>query len=123
WRPACRQALEQVELCERGVLELVDEDVANPRIEREGKVRRLLHSPERAQGAKGILDVIGSLLLLKNDVQLCDGERQHIEQRFHNLPLLVVVGDGWKRPYRFELLAKARILGELAQQGLHARLQ
>ena len=89
--PAGGQSLEQFELRVRGVLELVDQDVLDARVEREQEVGRLLGRAERAHRGLRHLGEVGLAVLGEHHLQVRGGERQELEDRAERLPLLVGV--------------------------------
>ena len=110
--PPAGQALQQVELTERGVLELVDQDVLQAIVEREREIGRLVGGAERTQRAQSDLDVVRLALRLKHDLQLGDGCGQQLEQRFEHAPLLVAVDRVGQRSQRGEVFAQPLIAAE-----------
>src|SRR5262249_56171699 len=89
--PARSQPGEELELRERGVLELVDQDVRNLLVEREQQVARVVDRAERLERAVRELGEVGLAALAEQHLELRDGRLEERENRFQRLPLPVVV--------------------------------
>ena len=104
--PARGQSFDQFELRVRGVLELVDQDVLDARVEREQEVGRLLRRAERAHRGLRHLGEVGLAVLGEHQLQVRGGARQELEDRAERLPLLVGVALLGHAQERFERLAQ-----------------
>src|SRR6266702_1149152 len=89
--PAGSQLGEELELRERGVLELVDQDVRDLLVEREQQVARVVDRAERLERAVGELGEVSLAALAEQHLEVRDGGLEKREDRFQRLPLPVVV--------------------------------
>ncbi len=115
--PAGSQLGEELELRERGVLELVDQDVRDLLVEREQQVARVVDRAERLERAVSELGEVSLAALAEQHLEVRDGGLEKREDRFQRLPLPVVVfrrrhvAEGEKR------LAQARDARQLGRRG------
>src|SRR5438445_13379504 len=84
--PSGGEPLEQLPLRDRGVLELVDQDVADAVVEREEQVARRLGRAEGAHGALRELGEVGLAELGEDDLELLHRERTYEDYRIQNYP-------------------------------------
>jgi len=89
--PAGSQLGEELELRERGVLELVDQDVRDLLVEREQQVARVVDRAERLERAVSELGEVSVAALAEQHLEVRDGGLEKREDRFQRLPLPVVV--------------------------------
>src|SRR5206468_3100128 len=111
--PAGSQLGEELKLRERGVLELVDQDVRDLLVEREQQVARVVDRAERGERAVRELGEVGLAALAEQHLEVRDGGLEKRKDRFQRLPLPVVVlrrRHVVERPERF---AQARDADEL----------
>src|SRR5881296_3151374 len=111
--PAGSQLGEELELRERGVLELVDQDVRDLLVEREQQVARVVDRAERLERAVSELGEVGLAALAEQHLELRDRGLEKREDRFQRLPLPVVVLRRRHVVERPERLAQARDADEL----------
>jgi hypothetical protein len=78
-RPARGQLLEQREVTVRGVLELVDQYVADAVIQRQGEIGRGVFTPERLACRVGDLRVVHLTALGEHQSQACRGDGQDLQ--------------------------------------------
>src|SRR5882762_10514338 len=115
--PSGSQLGEELELRERRVLELVDQDVRDLLVEREQQVARVVDRAERLERAVRELGEVGLAALAEQHLEVRDGGLEQREDRFQRLPLPVVVFrrrhvvDGPQR------LAQARDLLQVLRRG------
>src|SRR5690606_29345111 len=89
--PPRREDLEQSKLPVRRVLELVDEDVPDPVVEREQQIRWRVVAAERFARRERDLDEIDDLALGEDDAKLRRRAAQHEPEIRERTPLLVRV--------------------------------
>jgi hypothetical protein len=120
--PARRQTLQQVELAERRVLELVDQDVLQSVVERECEIGRVVGRTERAQRAQRDFDIVRLALRLEHELQLRHCRGQQLEQCFERAPLILAVERVRQCTQRREIFQQALVGRDGAQQREHAAL-
>ncbi len=115
-RPALGELLQQREVTVRGVLELVDQDVADAVIERQREIGGRFVGAERLARRVGDLGVVDPGTLGEHHAQARGGDRQHVEQRIEHLPLALGVG-GLRQPGNAgERLAQGACADEIVEQ-------
>ena len=115
--PAGSQLGEELELRERGVLELVDQDVRDLLVEREQEVARVVDRAERRERAVRELGEVGLAALPEQHLEVRDGGLEQREDRFQRLPLPVVVFRRRHVAEGEERLAQARDAHQLLRRG------
>ena len=91
---------------DRGVLELVDQDVADAVVEREEQVARRVGRAEGAHGALRELGEVGLAALGEDHLELRHREGKHADDRIQNFPLRVAVALGRHAEERLQGPAK-----------------
>ena len=87
--PSCGQTAQEIVLCIRGILEFIDQDMAKSTVELQ---QQFFRSHGRSEGlVRRISDFnkIDLPLLTKSLLQFSDRQRQQIDQRFQDQPLLL----------------------------------
>src|SRR5262249_50251258 len=115
--PAGGELGEELELRERGVLELVDQDMRDLLVEREQQVARVVDRAECLERAVRELGEIGLAALAEQNLELRDRGLEKREDRFERLPLPVVVLRGRDAPEGNQRLAQPRDRNELFRRG------
>ena len=117
--PLGGQAPEDLVLRGGGVLELVDEQVFDPGVERLGERGGRLRQPQGEHGGHGDFGVVGLAPGLKEQLQFGCGPLQHLKNGGDDLPLRVGQFGGWQRfsDEGFELRGGAAGLGPFATDG------
>src|SRR5947209_815120 len=115
--PAGSQLGEELVLRERGVLELVDQDVRDLLVEREQQVARVVDRAERLERAVRELGEVSLAALAEQHLEVRDGGLEKREDRFQRLPLPVVVFRRRHVAEGEERLAQARDLLQVLRRG------
>ena len=101
-RPTLGKPLDQLVLCERRILELVQEQVLDPHVEREQQLGGPLLRGQGAQRDQRRFRVIDGIFPGEHELQPGHRVPQHIEQRSDERPRSFVVTRWRERPHRME---------------------
>ena len=94
--PACCEPFEQIELGEGGILEFIDEDVADAVVKRKQQIGWRLLRAKGSESALCDLDKINLGVRGKHELEFSNRARQQPRNRTKHLPLRIAVSHGWQ---------------------------